>query len=180
VEAAQRTECWARLLLERYGVVFRDLLSRESLAPAWRDLVTVYRRLEMRGEIRGGRFVSGVAGEQFALNDAVTKLRALREKPVENNWQLISAADPLNLVGIVTSGPRVPATRGNSIAFLDGQPIAAHEAGAVRWLTESDEITRSQAVSLLERSSRVTIKRVDAGWHSESLNTPPLRKSTTP
>ena len=165
VDAAARAERWAWLLLDRYGVVFRDLLSRESLAPAWRDLVDVYRRLEMRGEIRGGRFVAGVAGEQFALNDAVTKLRESRDKPAAKHWQLISAADPLNLLGIVTRGPRVPATRGNRIAFLDGRPIAAREAGQVRWLADVDVATRNEATYLL---AGPTVRR-----HRENLQIDP-------
>jgi ATP-dependent helicase Lhr and Lhr-like helicase len=151
VDAAQRTERWAWLLLERYGVMFRDLLSRESLAPPWRDLANVYRRLEMRGEIRGGRFVAGVAGEQFALSDAVTKLRELRDKPPAKHWQLVSAADPLNLLGIVTSGPRVPSSKGNHIVFLDGRAVAAREAGRIRWLSESDEPIRAEANNFLAR-----------------------------
>jgi ATP-dependent helicase Lhr and Lhr-like helicase len=167
VDAAARAERWAWLLLDRYGVVFRDLLSRESLAPTWRELAEVFRRLEMRGEIRGGRFVAGVAGEQFALNDAVTKLRELRDKPPAKHWQLISAADPLNLLGIVTRGPRVPATRGNRITFLDGRPIAAREAGQIRWLADVDDPTRNAAASLLAgptvRRNRDNI-RIDPDW----------------
>src|SRR5262249_31790097 len=90
VDEAERAERWAWLLLARYGVVFRDLLARESLAPPWRTIVDVYRRLEMRGEIRGGRFVEGVAGEQFAMGDAVERLRQLRDAPAKNNeWQVL-------------------------------------------------------------------------------------------
>jgi ATP-dependent Lhr-like helicase len=150
LEAEERAERWAWLLLNRYGVMFRDLLTRESVAPAWRSLASVYRRLEMRGEIRGGRFVAGVAGEQFALPDAVERLRRLRdEAPPGDQWQLLSAADPLNLIGIITDGPRVPATRNNRVLFVDGRPIVAREAGAVRWLTEVDDSTRRQALNRL-------------------------------
>ena len=97
VSAEERAERWAWLLLRRYGVMFRDLLARESVAPAWRDLLPVYRRLEMRGEIRGGRFVGGVAGEQFALPEAVERLRKHRDRPAAETWSVISAVDPLNL-----------------------------------------------------------------------------------
>lgn len=104
---AQTIEITARRLLSRWGVVFRDLLAREVLAPAWRELLQVYRRLEFRGEVRGGRFVGGLSGEQFALPEAVDLLRRLRHTQVDEEGVSVSAADPLNLTGIVTPGPRV-------------------------------------------------------------------------
>jgi ATP-dependent Lhr-like helicase len=149
VTAEERIERWAWLLLRRYGVMFRDLLARESVAPFWRELAPVYRRLEMRGEIRGGRFIGGVAGEQFALPEAVEQLRQLRDKPGSDSWAVISAADPLNLVGIVTRDLRVPATRGNRVLFRNGRPIAARESRRVRWLTTVDEETALLATRLL-------------------------------
>ena len=149
VSAEERAERWARLLLARYGVMFRDLLARDSVAPAWRDLLPVYRRLEMRGEIRGGRFVSGVAGEQFALPEAVERLRKHRDRPRAETWSVISAVDPLNLIGIVTRDARVPAVRGNRIVLLDGRAIAAREARVIRWLADVDEATRQKAERLL-------------------------------
>jgi ATP-dependent helicase Lhr and Lhr-like helicase len=149
ISAEDRTEHWAWLLLNRYGVMFRDLLSRESAAPPWRELAPIYRRLEMRGEIRGGRFVRGVAGEQFSLADAVERLRKHRDAPAEPTWEIISAADPLNLVGIVTPGARVPAKRSNRVLFLSGRPIAARESRQIRWLADVDEATRQKAVQLL-------------------------------
>src|SRR5207253_197604 len=94
-------QAWA--LLRRYGVVFRRVLARETIAAPWRDLMRVYRRLEARGEIRGGRFVSGMSGEQFALPRAVERLREVRRMPADGRVLAISAADPLNLAGIVTS-----------------------------------------------------------------------------
>jgi ATP-dependent Lhr-like helicase len=144
-----RTERWAWLLVARYGVMFRDLLARESLAPAWGDLVRVYRRLEMRGEIRGGRFVAGVAGEQFALGEAVERLRRIREEPVRGEWQVISAADPLNLIGIITQGARIPATNANRVLLVDGRAIAAAESRQLRWLADADDATRRRATQLL-------------------------------
>jgi ATP-dependent Lhr-like helicase len=149
VSGEERAERWAWLLLRRYGVMFRDLLTRESPAPAWRELLPVYRRLEMRGEIRGGRFVGGVAGEQFALPEAVDQLRKHREEPASENWSVISAVDPLNLIGIVTSEARVPAMRGNRIALRDGRPIVARESRQIRWLAEVNETTRQHAERLL-------------------------------
>lgn len=188
-------EEWAWQMLRRWGVVFRDLLERESGTPRWWELLQVYRRLEARGEIRGGRFITGVAGEQFALGDTVKKLRQLRDvtpdsgnraisktagiregflspgdgfnpRPAasavgsEDTGQetlsvaasdelvILSAADPLNLVGIITRHSRVPATAHNRIAFLNGKPIAALINGEVNFLdmvraTQRDELART-------------------------------------
>jgi ATP-dependent Lhr-like helicase len=150
VDDSVRIESWARLLLDRYGVVFRDLLARESLAPAWRELLPVYRRWEMRGEIRGGRFVGGVAGEQFALTEATDRLRKLRDTAVgADEWQIISAADPLNLVGVITIGPRVPALRANRIVFCSGRPLASRESGTIRWLCDVDDRAQDTVRRLL-------------------------------
>ncbi|MGO9211425.1 MAG: DEAD/DEAH box helicase, partial [Terriglobales bacterium] len=107
--------CW--MLLNRYGVVFRDLLARESVAPKWRELLLGFRRLEDRGEIRGGRFLSGFIGEQFALPAAVESLRATRNLPPANETVTVSAADPLNLVGILVPGERIAAISGNAVSF---------------------------------------------------------------
>ena len=112
-------------LLRRYGVVFRKLLERETLLPPWRDLIQVFRRLEARGEIRGGRFVDGFSGEQYALTEAVGQLRALRKQPRKGTLVSVSAADPLNLAGIVTSGERVRAVAASRIVYRDGVPLAA-------------------------------------------------------
>jgi ATP-dependent Lhr-like helicase len=149
VSADERAASWAWLLLRRYGVMFRDLLARESVAPAWRELLPVYRRLEMRGEIRGGRFVGGVAGEQFALPEAVERLRKHRDRPAAETWSVISAVDPLNLIGVVTRDARVPAVRGNRIVLLNGRAIAAREAKAIRWLADVDEATQQTVERLL-------------------------------
>jgi ATP-dependent Lhr-like helicase len=128
----ENAEAMARVLLRRYGVVLRELTVREALAPPWRHLLVALRRMEARGEIRGGRFVSGLIGEQFALPEAVEALRAARRQPDDGGIVLIAAADPLNLVGILTPGARVPATSGQVIAFQRGVPIEAGELGAVR------------------------------------------------
>jgi ATP-dependent Lhr-like helicase len=159
----QRLERWAWQLLRRYGVMFRDLLARESVAPLWHELLRVYRRLESRGEIRGGRFVAGVAGEQFALTHVVDRLRRTRQEPPAQVWHILSAADPLNLVGILTPGPRVPATRGNRITFLDARPLAALESAQIRWLADPDEPTRHRAAALLERSGNTPGSAVHTG-----------------
>ncbi len=121
----------AHQLLRRYGVVFRDLLGREAGLPPWRELLWVYRRLEARGGVRGGRFVSGAQGEQFALPEAVEALRAVRRDAQPGQRVELSAADPLNLVGILTPDGRVPAVLGHKVSYLDGVPqLAAPEAEA--------------------------------------------------
>ena len=116
----QAVESVGRMLLARYGVVFRELLARESILPRWRDLLIAFRRLEDRGEIRGGRFISGFIGEQFALPIAVESLRAMKSAQLTGEIITISAADPLNLAGIVVPGERVPAISGKTVSFKDG------------------------------------------------------------
>src|SRR5450432_2521741 len=113
-------ESVCKMLLERYGVVFRELLARECILPRWRDLLINFRRMEDRGEIRGGRFISGFIGEQFALPMAVDSLRATKSLPASGEAITISASDPLNLAGIVVPGERVPAISGKYVSFKDG------------------------------------------------------------
>ncbi len=122
----------ANSLLQRYGIVFRSLLAQEPSAPPWRELLLAYRRLEARGEVRGGRFVAGLAGEQFALPDAVAELRAIRRAERSGKLVAISAADPLNLTGVVTPGERIPALARNRILYQDGAPVMALVAGELR------------------------------------------------
>jgi ATP-dependent Lhr-like helicase len=147
-------EVTARTLLKRYGVVFRGVLQRESQLPPWRELVRVFRRLEARGEIRGGRFVAGFGGEQFAAPDAVGRLRAVRKLERPGELVLVSAADPLNLVGILTPDARVPAVYRNRILLQDGLPIAALEGGEMRRLAASPHDDVSLKNLLSRRSLR--------------------------
>ena len=123
--SAVSTERVAWQLLRRYGVVFRDLLAREVLVQSWRDLLVLYRRLELKGEVRGGRFVSGFVGEQFALPEAVEALRAIRKGSGSAGGMEVklSACDPLNLAGVILPGPRVPAVPSTFVIFRDGLPI---------------------------------------------------------
>jgi ATP-dependent Lhr-like helicase len=114
------------MLLQRYGIVFREVLTREAIVPRWRELLLVLRRLEARGEVRGGRFVSGFLGEQFALPVAVESLRARRAFPATGETIAVSAADPLNLVGIIVPGERVPANSGRFVSFRDGVAVDAN------------------------------------------------------
>jgi len=131
-DRAAAVEAQARALLRRYGIVFRRLLAREANLAPWRELTRVYRRLEARGEIRGGRFVTGMSGEQFALSDAVDRLREIRRTAPDGRCIVISAADPLNLAGIVTAGDRVRAVAPTRVLYRDGVPMAAMEGDYVR------------------------------------------------
>src|SRR5882724_10987757 len=142
----------ARKLLHRYGVVFWRLLEREAdWLPPWRELLRVYRRLEARGEIRGGRFVAGFAGEQFALPDAVGALREVRRKPASNALVSLSGADPLNLVGILTPGPKLAALTGNRLLYRDGLPIALLAGGQVTFLETLEASVQWEARKALLR-----------------------------
>ncbi|GAB5094782.1 Lhr family helicase [Caballeronia sp. HLA56] len=146
----------ALALLRRYGVVFWRLLEREAQwLPPWRDLLRVYHRLEARGEIRGGRFVAGLAGEQFALPDAVPLLRDVRRRAKEGALVALGAVDPLNLVGTLLPGEKVPAIAGNRVLFLDGLPVGAVVAGKTRYLGDFDGDTRERIrLALVKRSGR--------------------------
>ena len=131
---AAQLEAIARVLLRRYGVVFRQVLARESRAPAWRDLLGALRQLEARGDIRGGRFVAGFSGEQFATAEAVEALRRVRRTPGDAQWVAVHAVDPCNLVGIVVPGLRIPSTMGNRVAFVDGEALAVQLGAEIRFL----------------------------------------------
>jgi len=120
-------EAVAEQLLARWGVVFRDLLARESLVVPWRNVLWALRRMEARGSARGGRFVTGFVGEQYALPGAVDALRATRRRERSGECVRVSAVDPLNLVGILTPGPRVPALRTRVVVYRDGAPVAEEE-----------------------------------------------------
>ncbi len=150
----ERVEAFARQLLERYGVVARKLLAREAPLAPWRDVLRVLRRLEMRGEIRGGRFVQGLAGEQYALPEAVEALRAARRRPLEGALVAVSGGDPLNLVGILTPGERVAALPGNRVVYRDGVPVAVKEGRETRLLRDSrSDAERREVETLLVRQS---------------------------
>jgi ATP-dependent Lhr-like helicase len=138
--ADERAEATCRLLLARYGIVFRELLARESNMPRWRELQWAFRRMEDRGEVRGGRFVSGFVGEQFALPIAVESVRQMRTLPPSAELITISAADPLNLAGIIVPGERVPAITSRTVSFRNGVYVA-EEAGNLHRLAAapSDE-----------------------------------------
>ncbi len=145
----------ARVLLRRYGVVFWRLLAREAdWLPPWRELLRVYHRLEARGEIRGGRFVAGVAGEQFALPEALALLREVRKRPLAGELLAVSAVDPLNQLGTLLPGSKVPALPGNRILYRDGVPLAALVAGKPQWLLDLDEPAQREALRRLTSTGR--------------------------
>ncbi|MDR5857342.1 DEAD/DEAH box helicase [Caballeronia sp. LZ062] len=163
------TEHVALALLRRYGVVFWRLLEREAQwLPPWRDLLRVYHRLEARGEIRGGRFVAGLAGEQFALPEAVPLLREMRRRPKEGAFVALSAVDPLNLVGTLLPGDKVPALAGNRVLYVDGVPAGAVIAGKTHYFGDADAQTR-------ERMRLALVKR-----NARSLSTSATRQVTVP
>ena len=152
---AEALEHIARVLLRRYGVVCWRLLAREAdWLPPWRDLLRVYHRLEARGEIRGGRFVEAVAGEQFALPEALGLLREVRKRPLSGEMLAVSAVDPFNQLGTLLPGSRVPALAANRILFRDGLPVAVLAAGNPQWLVELDEDALREARRLLTPARR--------------------------
>jgi len=132
VTTEERNERIARQLLRRYGVIFRDLLARERNAPTWRVLANIYRRWEAQGVVRGGRFVGGFVGEQFALPEAVEAMRAVRKSGDESETVIVGAADPLNLAGILLPGPRISPFSGLSIAYLNGVIAEIAPLGTLR------------------------------------------------
>ena len=151
LEKAEIAEQWAWQLLRRWGVVFKDLLARESGAPSWFELLQVYRRLEARGEIRGGRFVAGVAGEQFSMSESIRQLRLLRDSEPSQEMIVISAADPLNLVGVLDDQSRVPCIASHKLVYLNGHCIGTSIAEQVWLLPALPEPQQLLVRQLLER-----------------------------
>jgi ATP-dependent Lhr-like helicase len=160
-DTAVEVQAWS--LLHRYGIVFRRLLIRESAAAPWRELARVYRRLEARGEIRGGRFVSGMSGEQYALPDAVPVMREVRRTPPGGAFYAVSTADPLNLAGIVTAGARVAARGRNRIAYRDGVPVAVLENQTFKLLTPLDDAEATEAARVMSGRTRTSVHSSLAG-----------------
>ena len=141
----------ARSLLRRYGVVFRRLLDNEPRTRPWWQLVRALRRMEARGDVRGGRFVAGVSGEQFALPEAVGQLRRIRRSSPSGKPVAVSAADPLNLTGVLTPGPRIAKSPRSRIVYRDGVPVAASEGGAFTQLVDYEDAIANQ----VERAARI-------------------------
>lgn len=147
-DAAAATEHVARVLLRRYGVVCWRLLEREApWLPPWRALVRIYQRLEARGEVRGGRFIAGLTGEQFALPEAIASLRQVRRRAPDGEFISLAAADPANLLGTLLPGPKPPRIAGARVAFRDGLPLATSIAGQIEFLHDDIEPAQRQAVT---------------------------------
>ncbi|HET7436033.1 MAG TPA: DEAD/DEAH box helicase, partial [Thermoanaerobaculia bacterium] len=161
----EAVEAQARALLRRYGVVFRRLLTREPNAAPWRELARIYRRLEARGEIRGGRFVTGMSGEQFALPEAVERLREVRREAPDGKTIILSAADPLNLTGILTAGERVRAVSGTRIAYRDGVAVSVMEGDILRPFVDLAEPLAADVATALA-GWRVPVTRGFVGRHA--------------
>jgi ATP-dependent Lhr-like helicase len=147
-----------RTLLRRWGVIFWKLLGREAdWLPPWRDLLMCCRRLEARGEIRGGRFVAGFSGEQFALPEAIGALRETRRRNDSDEWVSLSGADPLNLIGILTPGPKLAALASNRLLYRDGVPVASLSGGETRFYETLAPAAEWQAQNaLMRRTPRPT------------------------
>jgi ATP-dependent helicase Lhr and Lhr-like helicase len=131
-------------------VVFWRLIEREATwLPPWREVLRAYRRLESRGEIRGGRFVAGFSGEQFALPEAIAMLREVKRQSDAEDWVVVSGSDPLNVAGILTPGPKLASLAGNRLVYRTGVPVAALAAGEVTFFLELDRASEWQARELL-------------------------------
>jgi ATP-dependent Lhr-like helicase len=163
VSRAAAVEHAAKTLLRRYGVVARAALAREPLVPTWRELVQVFRRLEARGEIRGGRFVEPLGGEQFALTEAVTALRKMRQERGGDEWLVISAADPLNLPAVNGAEKKIAAIGANRIVFRAGVPVAAALGSRFEALQMLDVRARQEVDAVLRlpmaRGTSSTMRR---------------------
>jgi ATP-dependent Lhr-like helicase len=148
-----------RTQLRRWGVIFWKMLGRETGGlPPWREILACCRRLEARGEIRGGRFVAGFSGEQYATPEAVGLLRDMRRKPHSEQYLSLSAADPLNLIGILTPGARLASLTGNRLLYRDGLPIAAYAGGEVQYLEEFPQDERwAVQTALLRRHTALAL-----------------------
>jgi ATP-dependent Lhr-like helicase len=162
----ETVELVVRTLLRRWGVIFWKLLAREAdWLPSWRDILMCCRRLEARGEIRGGRFVAGFSGEQYASCEAVGPLRDARRRPLTGQYVSVSGADPLNLLGILTPGARLAALTGNRVLYQDGLPVATYAAGAITFLHALDpaERWRAQNALLRRHSQGASIASAESG-----------------
>jgi ATP-dependent Lhr-like helicase len=164
----EHVESWARQLLDRYGVLFRELLVLETAAPPWRELRETLRRLEYAGQIRRGLFVAGVSGEQYALPEAVELLRAMRNRGASETWTLLSATDPCALWGVVLPGPKIGRLPGNLVIVRAGEPILTLEGGCILFLAKASDGELAEAVDILvkERQGR---KLVIERWNGEPI-----------
>jgi ATP-dependent Lhr-like helicase len=179
-EAAARAaavEHAARILLRRYGVICWRLLDREPpWLPPWRELVRVYQRLEARGEIRGGRFIAGLAGEQFALPEAIATLRQVRRRSGAPRWTCVAATDPCNLLGSLLPGLKVPRISGSRVVYRDGLPVGTFVAGRVEWLQGLPAAEQAQARTLLVRGPGQASGGIPAQTPADASRWAPLQE----
>lgn len=153
----------ARILLRRYGVMCWNMLEREpAWLPPWRDLVRTYRRLEARGEIRGGRFIAGLSGEQFALPEAIAQMRLVRRQPPDNSLVCLAATDPANLLGSIVPGPKVARVAGSRVLYQDGLPIATSVAGQVEMLVPLEAKQEQAAIRALSLDPALRVSSLAA------------------
>ncbi len=166
LSAIDEVEPIVRSLLARYGVVFRRVLEREGCVASWRNLLYCLRRMEARGEVRGGRFVAGFSGEQFALPTAIAGLRRVRGAACTGHIEIISAADPLNMVGILGPGVRIPNTNSALIAYMDGEPMATKIASEIRFLKplRSDQEVRIRTVFIAQKAVPAHRRTTGTKW----------------
>jgi len=152
-----------RTLLRRWGVIFWKILTREAAwLPPWRDILLCCRRLEARGEIRGGRFVAGFSGEQYATPEAVGLLREVRRKPLSQQYLSLSAADPLNLIGILTPGPKLASLERNRLLYRDGTPVASLAAGEIHYMEDLEPKQQWEAqTALLRRHVPIAVDELE-------------------
>jgi ATP-dependent Lhr-like helicase len=171
--SADAIEHVARTLLRRYGVVCFQLIEREAAwLPPWRELVRVWRRLEARGEIRGGRFIAGVSGEQYALPDAIATMRQVRRQPPDDTLVCLSASDPANLLGTVLNGPKVPRVAGSRVLYRDGLAIGTSSAGQIELLVPLDPAQTRAATRALALDPQVRFLEAPARFGDVNVPSP--------
>ena len=161
---------WCLQLIARYGVIFRDLLHRESAAPSWAQLVPMLRRMERRGEIRGGRFVKNAGGEQYGTEQAIYALRKLRDAKQEDPWVAVSGTDPLNLAGVLTEEHKVPAIHTNALIWQNGQVVATKRGGEIEFLRPVSANDQMEMTRALHAGRRLPPQTIPIGF--------PRRRST--
>ena len=172
-------EAVAEQLLVRWGIVFRDVVLREELAIPWREVVWAMRRLEARGVIRGGRFVSGFTGEQFALPEALDELARVRRQPRNGERVRICGSDPLNLVGILTPGARVSAVRTREIIFVDGLPAELEDTESARIAKAAPDDVEANVIARVARASDMATAFSTGTKQGTSAETDGLPKAAT-
>jgi len=166
-DSEDHVQAWIKVLLARYGILFRDVVRRETLAPQWGELLPTLRTMEARGILRGGRFISGVGGEQFAYEETIATLRA--GSAATKSWVVISASDPLNLTGIMGGGERIPAVGTNRILLRDGEVIGVHIKGESTLFVTADPQEKDLWLRALRLTGAVrhnVLAQASAWWKS--------------